>query len=182
MGFIHFILDHLVARHISGIPNPGRIQFFQFRDQDIAYIIIPVFIDGIPYHNARMTAVAPYPIRIFLPDLFIPSVILPVEPFILKHQSVFIRQIVPEIRNYAHAYPHGIPVELFRIVDQEFLYPVLIPYQVAAVRIFKKPLKCDIGPPEKILLPVQVKEFPLPGKITHSKVTGSPDRFYDYPV
>ena len=117
MGLIHLIDAHMGCGHVACIPGPGWIELLQFRDQSVPDIRIPVLINGVPDHNAGMISVAPHPIGIFSPDLFIPSMSLPVIPFVLEHHAIFISQVIPKIGNDSHADPHGIPVDGFRIVN-----------------------------------------------------------------
>lgn len=80
-----------------------------------------------------MAAIAPYPVGIFFPYLIIPSVVLSVEPFILKEHATFISNVVPEIGHNTNTDSHCIPVKLFRVIHQQFLHPFPVPHKITVV-------------------------------------------------
>ena len=170
MRLVHFVLSHLITRHVSCIPNTSRIEFFQIRNQGISDVIVPVFVDGIPNSDTRVVSICPNPVGVFFANLLIPAMILPIQPFILKQQTIFIGNVVPEIRSNTNTDTHHVPIQLLRMLNQKFLHPFLVPNQVTAIRVFEKALQSNICSTEDDFLSIQVKEFTFSGKIAHPEL------------
>ena len=92
-----------------------------------------------------MIAIAPYPIRILLTYLFIPSMILPIKPLILQYDAILIAKIIPEVRNNTDTYSHSVPINRLWQVYHQLLHPFPIPSQRLTIRVLKETLKRDIG-------------------------------------
>ncbi len=175
MRLIDIVLNRQVGGyHITCIPYPGRIEFLQLRNEGVTNKCVPVLIYCIPYHYRRMISVAPNPVGVFFPYLFIPAMVLPVHPFILEHHAVFVSEIVPEIRHQPYTYPHCIPAKRSGIINKHSPHPFPVPWKRLTIRILKKPVKSYVRPPQYYLFAIEIEIFPPSFKVSHSEVFRKP--------